>query len=100
LKTPLEKITSIFIKPKNITEEEVTFHREKKICLVCKGKVGGFMYMCSKCSALYCGNCAQSLIQLEKACWACNEAIDKSKPVKLEKEEEFDVLTSDKDKKV
>ena len=57
---------------------------------MCKGKVGGFnIYICTKCDALYCGTCARALIQIENSCWACNEAIDKSKPVKqIESEEE------------
>ena len=57
------------------------------------------MYMCSNCSALFWGNCAQALIQLENACWVCNEVIDKSKPLNVEKEVEFDIKILDKGKK-
>ena len=38
-------------RPDNITEEEVTFHREKKICLVCKSRVEKFNYICPRCDA-------------------------------------------------
>ena len=70
-------------RPARITEEEVTYYREQKICLVCKGGVGGFnTYICTGCDALYCENCARALSSLENACWACNEPIDKSKPSK------------------
>ncbi|MFX0140090.1 MAG: hypothetical protein ACFFDN_40990 [Candidatus Hodarchaeota archaeon] len=70
-------------RPDQITEEEVTYYKEQKICLVCKGGVGGFnTYICSSCDALYCENCARALSTMENACWACNEPIDKSKPSK------------------
>jgi hypothetical protein len=65
-----------------ITEEEVSISKEKKICLVCKGKVGGFSFICKGCGSLYCENCANSLINLENACWACNDPIDPTKPSK------------------
>ena len=29
-------------KKEDITEEEISISKEKKICLVCKGKLGGF----------------------------------------------------------
>ena len=70
-------------RPDHFTEEEVTFHREKKICLVCKGRLAKFNYMCPNCDALYCMNCAQALINLENVCWVCNSPIDETKPVKL-----------------
>ena len=70
-------------KPKTITEEEVVFHREKKICLVCKGKVGGFnTFICTNCNALYCQNCATHLSNLENQCWVCKAPFDESKPIK------------------
>ncbi len=70
-------------RPAQITEEEVTYYKEQKICLVCKGGVGGFnTYICTGCDALYCENCARTLSTMENACWACNEPIDKSKPSK------------------
>jgi hypothetical protein len=42
------------IKPPRITEEEVSVSKENKICLVCKGKVGGFNFICTECGAFYC----------------------------------------------
>ena len=75
-------------KPEKLTEKEITFYRERKICLICKGKVGRFLYMCPDCEALYCNSCAQALTKLENTCWVCNSPIDESKPVKPYKEEE------------
>ncbi len=70
-------------RPDQITEEEVTYYREQKICLICKGKVAGFnTFICPKCEALYHEDCARKLSDLENACWVCNDPIDKNKPVK------------------
>ena len=71
-----------------VKEEEVTIHREKKICLVCKGGVLGYMYAC-ECDTVYCEKCAQAITDLENACWVCDAPIDISKPVKSFKEEKI-----------
>jgi hypothetical protein len=76
-------------KRENLTEEEVTFYREQKICLVCRGKVSGLLYLCPNCNALYCFKCAKALSNLENACWICETAIDSSKPVKIVKETKY-----------
>jgi hypothetical protein len=76
-------------RPDQITEEEISISKEKKICLVCKGKIGGLNFMCSECGAFYCVKCSEALTELENSCWACNAPIDSSKPVKpLTKEAE------------
>lgn len=88
-----ESLFRLTKRPSQITEEEVTYYREQKVCLVCKTNVGGFNnYICTKCDALYCENCARALTDLENACWACNEPIDKTKPTKpfkLSEESEY-----------
>ncbi len=33
-------------KPAKITEKDITFYREQIICLVCKGNVEGFNFIC------------------------------------------------------
>ena len=81
-------------KPQKITEEEVTISKEKKICLVCKGKVArNNIFLCPKCDTFYCSKCSEALSDLENACWVCETPFDESKPVKLheKKEEEFAV---------
>jgi len=78
--------------PHKITEEEVTFLKEKKICLVCKGNIEGFNnYICPKCEVLYCENCARTLIDLENTCWVCESPLDKSKPSKPYKSKEDEI---------
>ncbi|MFX1567704.1 MAG: tetratricopeptide repeat protein [Promethearchaeota archaeon] len=64
-----------------ISEETVTVHKDKKICLICKGEVLGFSYIC-QCNSVYCENCARALSDMENVCWVCNTPIDISKPVK------------------
>ena len=88
-------------KKENITEEEVSISKEKKICLVCKGKVGKIMFMCSNCETFYCLNCSQAISNLENACWVCGTPIDESKPSTPFKqvEEEIQVEPSEKPQK-
>lgn len=70
-------------RPAQITEEEVTYYREQKICMICKGKVAGFdIFLCPKCGTIYHEKCARVLTNSENACWVCNEPIDNSKPSK------------------
>lgn len=97
------EIFKAFTKPQKITEEEITISKEKKICLVCKGELGGKMFMCSECGTFYCNKCSDALSNLENVCWVCNEALDKSKPSKPyreEKVEETDVLEKSKNSKI
>jgi len=78
-----DSLFRIIQRPEQITEEEVSYYREQKICLICKGKVAGFnIFLCSNCEALYHEDCARTLTELENACWVCNEPIDKTKPTK------------------
>jgi hypothetical protein len=77
-----ESLFRLYEKPDYITEEEVSFHREKKICLVCKGNLSRINYICPKCSALYCDKCSKQLSDLENMCWVCDEPFDETKPVR------------------
>jgi len=74
-----------------VTEEKIVISKERKICLVCRGEVSRFSYIC-ECGAMYCENCARAVTDLENVCWACDIPIDYSKPVKKFKEEESEEL--------
>ncbi len=89
-KKDFPNLLEMFAKPQTITEKEVTFHKEQKICMVCKGKVARFnVFICPECDVLYCSKCANALSNLENAYWVCNTAFDESKPCKpYQKEEE------------
>ena len=97
IKDSLFRITK---RPDHITEEEVSFHRERKICLVCKGNVSGINYICPSCDALYCIKCSEELSDLENMCWFCNEPFDDSKPIKpFRRQEEREAQKIIKEKK-
>ncbi len=49
-----ESLFRITNRPSQITEEEVSISKEKKICIVCKGKVLGINYICTECETYYC----------------------------------------------
>lgn len=86
-------------RPNQITEEEVSISKEKKICLVCKGKLSGYnIFVCRNCDAFYCENCARALENLENACWVCNEPIDKSKPIRLDEIPEEQIVSESPEK--
>ena len=80
-----------------VTVEEVAISKEKKICLVCRGQVLRFSYIC-ECGAIYCENCARALTNLENVCWACEVPIDYLKPSKPYKEKETRVQIGEKSK--
>lgn len=82
-----------------LTEEEVSVSKEKKICLVCKGKLSGFnLFLCSDCETFYCDNCAQKLSKLENQCWVCNTPFIESKPSKALETIESSIKTEFKEK--
>ncbi|MFX0105711.1 MAG: tetratricopeptide repeat protein [Candidatus Hodarchaeota archaeon] len=70
-----------------VFETEVAIHKEKKICLVCRGEVLRFSYIC-ECGTIYCDNCARAVTDLENVCWVCEAPLDYLKPVKPIKEVE------------
>lgn len=68
-----------------IVEEKVTIHKEKKVCLICKGQVKGMSYIC-RCNALYCEKCVKALIDLENVCWVCEAPLDITRSQKLKED--------------
>ncbi|MFX1340851.1 MAG: hypothetical protein ACFFDK_19730 [Promethearchaeota archaeon] len=78
-------------KKEDLTEEEVSISKERKICLVCKGKVARKLYMCPECDTFYCNKCSDTLANLENACWVCGTPFDESKPVKLPKKNKDEI---------
>jgi tetratricopeptide (TPR) repeat protein len=81
-----------------ITEDKVAIHQEKKICLVCRGEVLRFSYICV-CGAIYCENCARAVSDLENVCWACEAPIDYTKPIKSFDQEEGKIKVREEAKK-
>jgi len=87
-KRRLIKLLSI-TKEDEITKEEISYLSEHTNCIVCKSKLVRFVnvYICPKCDAHYCENCARNVIDLENSCWVCYEPIDGKRPSKPIKEE-------------
>ncbi len=84
----LKETLRLFTRRQKFTEEEVQFHKEKKICLVCKGLVTRLSYICPGCDALYCVKCSNALSDLENVCWVCETPFDEAKEVHIASEEE------------
>ena len=80
------------VQPGDITEERITFYKEQKICLVCKGKALRYIYVCPKCDTLYCEHCANTLENLENSCWYCGIPFNESKPIRPYQEEKTEDL--------
>ena len=79
----------MFKKPQKISEEEVSISKEKKICLVCKGKVErNNIFLCPECDTFYCNKCSDAMSDLENMCWVCDTPFDDSKPSKPFKKED------------
>jgi hypothetical protein len=83
-----EGLFRLIKRPDVLTEEEVSISKEKKICLVCKGKVLKFNFICPECETFYCNNCVNALMGMENACWVCDNALDDTKPIKPYKKED------------
>jgi len=83
-----ESLFRISKRPDQITEEEVSISKEKKICLVCKNELLREIYICPDCKTFYCKKCSKTLSDLENACWVCETPFDVSKPSKPFKKEE------------
>ena len=91
-------ILGMFAKPQKVTEEEVSISKEKKICLVCKGKLARYnIFLCPECNTFYCSKCANALSDLENACWVCEAPFDESKPVRLPEKKEEEVIVKNDD---
>ena len=102
-KKPKKEITvqngifRVYKRPDYISEEDIIFHKEQKICLVCKSKVSKLLYVCPKCDVLYCLKCYNALSNAENACWVCNTVFDESKlskTFKIELENEKKIIKS------
>ena len=85
------------LKEEEITEEGLKIFKEKKICLVHKGPIEGYNFMCPDCGALYCVKCVEALIEIENFCWSCDAILNPSKPSQKEdlKKEEYKLKIDD-----
>jgi predicted amidophosphoribosyltransferase len=75
-----ESLFRLTKRPEQITEDDIIFHRERKICLVCKKDVSRVNYLCPKCNGLYCIKCTEQLSVSKNKCWVCNEPFNILEP--------------------
>jgi len=68
-----------------ITEGDITLSKEKHICLVHKGAIEGYSWICPSCGAYYCFRCIEALKDSENVCWSCENPIDPDKPSAISK---------------
>ncbi len=80
-----------------ITENDIVVSKEQHFCLVHKGPIKGFNFICPECGTYYCLKCLEALKEIENTCWSCGKALDPSKPIKKtqEKDEIESILDED-----
>jgi len=91
-KEEIQDTIKMFTRPTNININDAKMYREKGLCLVCKKSISRLTYICPKCDALYCIKCSNALTNLENMCWVCETPFDESKPVKIGKRSDEEIL--------
>lgn len=91
-KEEIQDTIKMFTRPVNINIADVKMYKEKGLCLVCKNSISRLTYICPKCDTLYCLKCSNALTNLENMCWVCETPFDESKPVKMEKRSDEEIL--------
>ncbi|MBN2154154.1 MAG: right-handed parallel beta-helix repeat-containing protein [Candidatus Lokiarchaeota archaeon] len=64
-----------------ITEGDITISKEMHTCLVHKGPIKGYSYICPTCGAYYCAKCIAAIIEIENTCWSCKAPLDMTRDV-------------------
>jgi len=81
------EIESLKKQKSEITEDDIILSKEKHFCLVHKGPVEGYSFICPVCNAYYCLKCVEALKTLENQCWSCENPLDPNIPIKDFKED-------------
>lgn len=71
-----------------VTEDDIILSKEKHFCLVHKGPIEGYNFICPSCGSYYCLKCVEAIKEIENECWSCGNSLDPSKPTKKPKEKE------------
>jgi len=83
-----DEILELMSKKESITEEDIAISKEKHFCVVHRGPIEGYNFICPDCGTYYCIKCIEALKDLENTCWSCGEILDPSKPAKEIKEKD------------
>lgn len=73
------------------TEEDIVLSKEKHFCLVHKGPIEGFSFICPECGSFYCQKCVMAIMAIDNECWSCQTQLDVEKP-KPDHSEDDDVI--------
>ncbi len=76
------------LKAQEVSDDDVAVFKERRICLVHKGPIEGYIFMCPGCDAFYCVKCVDALIEIENFCWSCSVPLDPSKPSEKDDQKE------------
>jgi len=89
LKKREAELANLIAQREEITEGDITISKEKHVCLVHKGPIEGYSWICPSCGAYYCMRCIEVLKESENICWSCETPIDHDRPsaVSLTKQE-------------
>jgi len=92
-----EKESELLVLKNDITEDDIKIAKERRICLVHKGPITGFSFICPECGAIYCQKCVEAIQEIENTCWSCNTSLDPTKPSKAIKKKEVteDIIEDD-----
>jgi hypothetical protein len=77
------EIESLNKQKANISEEDIILYKEKRFCLVHKGVIEGYNFICPECGSYYCVRCVEALKETDNECWSCGTPLDPSKRVPM-----------------
>jgi hypothetical protein len=62
-----------------LTEDDILISKERHICLVHKGTIEGYSYICPECGSYYCVKCVEAIKKTADECWSCGASLDPEK---------------------
>ncbi len=77
-----------------ITEEDILVSKEKHFCIVHRGEIKGYNYICPECGTYYCLKCLDAIKDIENLCWSCKKQLDPEMPI-IPVEEDDNIMISD-----
>ncbi|MBA7530246.1 hypothetical protein ES705_22449 [subsurface metagenome] len=82
------EIESLKKQKEEITEEDIKISKEKRFCVVHRGPIEGYNFICPECGTFYCVKCLEAIKEIENVCWSCGKPLDPTMPAKKPLEDE------------
>jgi len=80
-----------------VTEEDIKVSKEKHVCLVHKGPIEAFAFICPGCGSFYCQKCLEAIKEIDNSCWSCKAPLDPTKSIIIaDSKDEETTLVRDK----